>query len=472
MLTVLPVNDPPTLSAIPSQVIDEDTATEDILFTVGDLESPAASLTLAGVSSNPTLVPDANIVFAGSGSSRTVRVTPAADQFGAATITLTVSDSDGATGSQSFSLSVTPVNDAPTLDPIPDVILNQQAGSQTIHLTGIGSGAVNEAQTLALSAVSSDPALLPNPIIHYIAGDSDATLTFTPVSGMQGTAAISVTVNDGQSQNNLLTRSFTVTITEPPTISEIADQMTDEDTPTPAISFTVTDLETPAVDLSVGGISSNPVLVPETGLLFGGSSDNRTLILIPATNEFGSTLITVRVRDAEGNSVETSFLLTVNPVPDLPIILTQPQSQTVVRGAEVILQVVVRGLEPLHYQWQRNGVDLTGQTNPSLILESTQPADAGEYRVVVSTTEGSIISSAAQIRVLSSSLITRIVREGATVWVSFTTVAGQNYTVEYETILTGENWISIATVAGTGDVLAVQDTQATETMRFYRIRSE
>ena len=43
-------------------------------------------------SSNPTLVPNANIVFGGSGANRTVTLTPAPDQTGNSTITLNVSD--------------------------------------------------------------------------------------------------------------------------------------------------------------------------------------------------------------------------------------------------------------------------------------------------------------------------------------------------------------------------------------------
>ena len=75
-------------------------------FTIGDPETPAASLTLTGASSNQTLVPVANIVFGGSGSSRTVTVTPAANQTGTATITVTVGDG-GLTNGDTFVVAVT-----------------------------------------------------------------------------------------------------------------------------------------------------------------------------------------------------------------------------------------------------------------------------------------------------------------------------------------------------------------------------
>ena len=63
-----------------------------IAFTVGDVDTAAASLTLAGVSSNPALLPDANIVFGGSGANRTVTLTPLAGQIGISTVTVTVTD--------------------------------------------------------------------------------------------------------------------------------------------------------------------------------------------------------------------------------------------------------------------------------------------------------------------------------------------------------------------------------------------
>src|SRR5205085_1098627 len=92
VLTVVAPNTPPTISDIPNQTINEDTATGSLTFTIGDSQTPIGSLTLSGSSSNSSLVPNSGIVFGGSGASRTVTVTPAANQNGTATITVTVSD--------------------------------------------------------------------------------------------------------------------------------------------------------------------------------------------------------------------------------------------------------------------------------------------------------------------------------------------------------------------------------------------
>ena len=58
-------------------------------------------------------MPAANIVFGGSGADRTVTVTPAANQFGTATITVTATDANGGAASDTFVLTVNSVNDAP-----------------------------------------------------------------------------------------------------------------------------------------------------------------------------------------------------------------------------------------------------------------------------------------------------------------------------------------------------------------------
>ena len=70
------VDNPPTISDIADQATSEDVPTPAIAFTVGDAETPAASLTVSASSSNTTLVPNENIVFSGSGANRTVAITP------------------------------------------------------------------------------------------------------------------------------------------------------------------------------------------------------------------------------------------------------------------------------------------------------------------------------------------------------------------------------------------------------------
>ncbi len=76
-------------------------------FTVGDAETPAGSLVVTAMSSNPALVSASGIVLGESGADRTVMVTPKKNQTGTAVITLTVTDAGGLTATDTFVVTVT-----------------------------------------------------------------------------------------------------------------------------------------------------------------------------------------------------------------------------------------------------------------------------------------------------------------------------------------------------------------------------
>ena len=83
---------PPTITAVPDQVTNENLSTPVLQVTIGDSIVVPNNLTLTASSSNTNLVPNANIVLGGSGAFRTVQVTPAAYQSGTAVITLVVNN--------------------------------------------------------------------------------------------------------------------------------------------------------------------------------------------------------------------------------------------------------------------------------------------------------------------------------------------------------------------------------------------
>jgi len=94
-------------------------------------------------------------------------------------------DADSAT------IVVNAVNDAPTLDAIADLSILKSAPAQTVNLGGISAGPADEnGQTLTLMATSSNPALIPNPIVTYNNGSTTGTLSFTPTAGLSGSATI------------------------------------------------------------------------------------------------------------------------------------------------------------------------------------------------------------------------------------------------------------------------------------------
>jgi len=356
-------NTPPTISAISNRSINEDANTGSIGFTVGDAETAAASLALTGSSSNTQLVPNANIAFSGTGANRTVTLTPAANAFGSAQITLSVSDGD-LNASQTFTLTVNSVNDAPTLSPISDVNVAQDAGQQTVGLSGIGTGAANETQTLTVTASSSNPSLIPTPTVTYSSPSSTGTLRFTPAAGQSGSAQLTVTVADnGGTANggiNTFQRTFTVNVivsaNAAPTLDDISPlTVTQAEGETglslgalgagtriwavspagPAQTTTVnlTGIGTGGESgqtLSVSASSSNPTLVPSPTVTYSSPASTGSLRITPAVGATGSAVITVTVRDNGGgtDTIQKTFPVTVNGPANTPPYLTRPADYT------------------------------------------------------------------------------------------------------------------------------------------------
>jgi VCBS repeat-containing protein len=91
-ITVTPVNDAPRVVVAPGGTCGLDDRSGTINLTVSDVDTPAAALTLSASSNNQALLPNGNIVFAGSGASRTLTATTVAGRTGTANVTVTVSD--------------------------------------------------------------------------------------------------------------------------------------------------------------------------------------------------------------------------------------------------------------------------------------------------------------------------------------------------------------------------------------------
>ena len=85
--------------------------------------------------------------------------------------------------------------------------------------------------------------------------------------------------------------------------------------------------------------------------------------------------------------------------PTVPVITQHPQSQTVARGTTANLSVTYSGTGPFYFQWRRNSVNIAGATNEILVLTNIQPAEAGDYTVVVYTDAGATLSEVAAVRV-------------------------------------------------------------------------
>jgi len=115
-----------------------------------------------------------------------------------------------------------------------------------------------------------------------------------------------------------------------PTITAISNQVIRANTSTEALPFTIGDAETPADQLTLSATSSNPNLIGQSGITFGGSGPDRTVQLTPGIDQTGTTTITIFVADDGGKSNSTSFVLTVVPTNTPPTISDFTNYHTVV----------------------------------------------------------------------------------------------------------------------------------------------
>ncbi len=143
-----------------------------------------------------------------------------------------------------------------------------------------------------------------------------------------------------------------------------------------------------AIDVYGDFSGSAPVLYATTA----EASANRLISL----TDLGPLSIVKVLANAGANKIFRG----VSFAPNLgPLIVTQPQSQTVMNGSQVTFDVIAQSRVALSYQWQKDGAALPGATDSSLALIGVSTNDQGTYRVVVTNSYGSIVSAGASLTV-------------------------------------------------------------------------
>ena len=118
-----------------------------------------------------------------------------------------------------------------------------------------------------------------------------------------------------------------------------------------------------------------------------------------------STLATLQANSASypyDNIVASNFFTEYPDQLEFPIILIQPLNQLVPAGAGATFTVGAVN-EPLAYQWMRNGVIISGETNSSLIITNAQIANVGLYSCNVAKGLEIVPTRAAQLMVYVNS---------------------------------------------------------------------
>jgi glucose/arabinose dehydrogenase len=391
----------PKLSSMPDVAIPVNGSTGALPFTITNGPIPISSLTLSSTSSDTSLVPPGNIVFGGSGTNRTVTVTPASGLQGSAVITITVSNAQ-VSSSTSFTLTVgSPTlvaryafdGDASdssgngnngTLTGNPPFVAGR-IGTQAISFNGVNQYAtvpisvrtnftvafwVNTTAsttgtvwTTGLGMISADVAGVANDFgISLMVNGQVGFGVGNPNTSLASIASI----NDGNWHHVAVTRTSSTGLME-----IYVDGVLNPTTNGPTAARTAPNA------IRIGGILSG-------GGFFPGIIDE------------------VRIYNTVLSAAEINAL--ANP-PIAPAITSFSGSATNYFGSSgQTFTVVASGTVPLSYQWLHAGTNLTGQTTTSLLIPNPSVADTGAYRVVVSNSVGTVTSPIANLTLLLTSL--------------------------------------------------------------------
>ena len=256
-----------------------------------------------------------------SGTVPNVTYTPAADFNGMDSLTFTVSDGVLTSEPAAVTLSVTAVNDPPVVDPLPDLTVAEDAGAQSLLLTGIAPGpatAIDEgAQAVTVMVASSNPALIPVPTVS--GAGSTRTMTYQPVPDGYGTATLTVTATDGAvGEEATFARSVTITVTpvnDLPTAG--ADALVrEEEVGETLLAVLANDTSAPdgGEALTITGVGA-----PDQGGVVTIAPDNQGLLYRPAANFSGTETFSYTVNDGTpGSDAMGTVTVTVTPINDPP----------------------------------------------------------------------------------------------------------------------------------------------------------
>jgi CSLREA domain-containing protein len=389
-LTVNPVNDAPTFTRGPDQIVNEDAGAQTISnwatnISPGPADESGQTLTIQVSNTNPGLFSAAPAV----NSSGTLTFTPNADANGTATVTILVKDNGGIanggvdTTSVSFVITVNSVNDAPLFTKGPDkTVFEDSAPFSGGWATNIAPGPTNESgQTVAFIVTNNTNTALFSfgPTVS-----SSGQLSYTLAANANGSATITLVLKDngGTANGGVDTsapQTFTITVTpvnDAPSFTKGANQSVSED----AAAQTVSNW--------ASGISAGPADEASQTLTFQVTNNTRpslflvapaisatgTLTYTPAADANGSATITINLKDNGGTanggadtSASQTFTISVTAVNDAPT-FTRGADQTINRNA---------GAQTIN-NWATNispgPADEAGQTVAFQVTSNTKPA--------------------------------------------------------------------------------------------------
>jgi hypothetical protein len=208
-LVVSSTNATPSLLAPANQTVNEDQTLSNVAFTLNDADGEASCLNVAVSTSNSLIASSGNFVISGNAPNCLLSVTPKANMVGSLTVTLEYTDPTSLSTSASFSLSVSPVNDGPSMDSISSATIaeNSSLSNHSVTVQDIDS---TLSCSSSLSAVVADESILQASLVSFSGTAPNCKMSASPELNAYGSTQVTVSVSDGELSDS---KSFTLNVT-------------------------------------------------------------------------------------------------------------------------------------------------------------------------------------------------------------------------------------------------------------------
>jgi hypothetical protein len=332
-VTATPVNDPPAFDAIGTQTVPEDSPQQSVAInnvSAGPSSESDQTITFTATSSAPAIVPHPTV--SGSGASRTLHYTPAANAHGPVTITVRAQDSgttaDGGVDflERSFTINVTPVNDPPQA--ANDTATAAEDGAVTVAVRD--NDADIDGDTLSITAVTQ-------PAHGSAVINPGGTVVYTPAPNYHGPDSFTYTVADPSGATSTATVQVTVTPSNDAPIAASDSATTAEDAPV-AVAVLANDSDLDGDNLTVVELSD-----PDHGNVLLNADG--TVTYTPDLDYSGPDSFTYRARDgALSSGIATVTLSVLDSENDPPT--ARDDSAVTDEDLDVLIPVLANDSDP------------------------------------------------------------------------------------------------------------------------------
>ncbi len=343
-ITVNAVNDAPSFTKGADQTVNEDAGAQSVsgwatAISKGPANESGQTVDFIVTNNNNSLFSSQPTVSA----TGTLTYTSAANANGSATVTVKIHDDGGTanggvdtSATQTFTITVNSVNDAPSFTKGADQTVNEDAGAQSVSgwATAISKGPANESgQTVDFIVTNNNNSLFSSQPTVSATG----TLTYTSAANANGSATVTVKIHDDGGTTNggvdtSAAQTFTITVTAVNDVPVAAGQLvtTNEDT-AKIITLSATDVETCELTFSIVTGPAHGSLGTITGndcVAGSPNMDTASITYTPAADYHGSDSFTFKVNDGTVDSNTPTISITVTSVNDAPTADAQAVSAT------------------------------------------------------------------------------------------------------------------------------------------------